>query len=129
MPQLNPLASTIGGRNPALLPLADWIDAVNLAAATAKWYTLPLDADGNPARVLRISSDAALKGGQVEEPIYLSWRGPAALPGAGDTLDGPGSLNLGTHVAPRALVVLPTGVAAISMICNVAAAVTVECWT
>jgi hypothetical protein len=135
---VNRFAPVVRGEGKGLVvPMAQWIDAFLLAAATARSYTLPtginLAGGGTPilnpppgvtvtATILRISNPLAAGVGDV---VWVNPGGVATVPTA-DILTGLSSFPIlpGEHFMFQ----LPVGVASISMISTTGGVVIIEGW-
>lgn len=104
---------------PNLLQLAQWIDSCLLVSGTAFPYTLPVDAQGNKASVLRITGNGG--------PIYANFQGVAAVPNA-NTTNGLSSVMLRTDLGSQMLFVPPSA-SPVSFIASMNVLLTIEGWS
>lgn len=98
-----------------------WFDSFILAFGVAETYTLPVDAAGNRATILRLSASTSAS-------LFGKWDGTASLPG--DTSDGTASFCIPAFLQPRILVA-PNSAYTLSLIATLAAGnvVTIEAWS
>lgn len=115
--RLRPIPRQQGIQVPDVVSASRWIDAIALSASTAASYTLPVDADGNKATLLRLSSTAG--------PIYFNWNGTAAIPTT--VTDGTASAIIHPDLQGE-FVVAPLSTDTLSLICASSAKVTIEAW-
>jgi hypothetical protein len=102
---------------------ATWVDALALVATTARPYTVPLDASGKPAALLRLSGALETEG--ATSNLFYNCYGTAAIPAA-DILNGTASIQA---VPPLYLLPVPQGVTQISFIASAAAVLIIEAWS
>lgn len=100
-----------------------WADALSLTLNVPATYTLPLDASGHPAGMLRLSgiSLKANSSGQV----FFNCFGAAVVPSSNVT-DGSGSIEA---VGPQYYLSVPQGCTAISFVATVTGALIIEAWS
>lgn len=120
--RLNPVPRQQGIQIPGLIPVAQWIDALVLAANVAQTYTLPIDntqaLGARHGTILRITANAG--------PIYINFAATAIVAVA--NILGTAPIMLRTDMGP-VLLAVPTGATTVSIISPGAAIVTVEAWS
>lgn len=117
--RLMPVTRQQGTQIPNLLPTADWCDSKSLAGGVAELYSLPTDANGNKATILRINSTAG--------PLYVNWNATAVVPST-DTTNGQSAIMTHTELQP-VLLAAPNAVDDLSIICAANSIVTIEAWS
>lgn len=117
--RLNPMVRQDGVQTPGALSAATWIDARVLGAGVAETYTLPTDAAGRKGVFLRLTSTTTT-------PIAYKWDGVASVPAA-DITDGTSSIVVRLDTQP-VLLVAPSTAYTLSLICSVAATISIEVW-
>ena len=98
---------------------AAWVDSLQMAANTAKSYTVPTDNAGRRATLLRMSGTSQKSG-----ELYYNCFGTAALP-SGDRLDGTASPEA---VGPSFMLAVPNDCTAISFLATTAGQLVIEAW-
>jgi hypothetical protein len=116
--RLRPITRQQGIQIPDIVSGSRWIDAVALSANTAASYTLPTDAAGQKATLLRVSSTAG--------PIYLNWNGTATIPTS--VSDGTASAIIHSDLE-GVFVAAPLSSDTLSLICASTSKVTIEAWS
>lgn len=119
MTPIRPLTRQQGIQVPDAVSSPLWIDALALTASTASAYTIPSDAGGIRATVLRLSATTG--------PIYINFNGTATAT-ASNVTDGTASIMLHADLAP-VIVAVPAFGDTLSVICAATCKVTIEAWS
>jgi len=119
-----PAMRVFGGFAEKFLELTGWIDSLQLAANTAKSYTIPIPAGATvPARILRVSGTVTKANSTTD--VYFNPYGVAVVPTA-DVLDGTASMLVESDPF---IIAVPQGCTAISFLSTAAGTLTIEAWS
>ncbi len=118
--RIRPVRRQDGIQVPRLVSPAEWIDTFVLAQNVVETYTLPTDADGNRATILRFSTS--------NTNLFVKWDGVASVPG--DVNDGTASICV-PATSVRKFLAAPNAAYTLSLISSNAAGntVTIEAWS
>lgn len=116
--RLVPVTRNMGQPIAGMTQIGMWRDNLVLVAATAQTYTLPTDAAGNKASMLRIS---ALAG-----DIWVNFGVAAAAPGV-NIITGAASVLLKTSAGAVSFAV-PDSAVSISLLSTPGTSISIEAW-
>jgi hypothetical protein len=118
--RLGPIPRQQGLAIPGAVVPPRWVDAHTIAVGVAETYTLPTDAAGRKASILRLTCTSGI--------LYVKWDGAATIPAA-DVTNGTASFLVAANQRRRFLAA-PSSAYALSFITSAAtAAVIIEAWS